>query len=165
MKISAFAHLGDQLREHIKRPRVSAVYFLIRDDEIVYIGQSCDIEARLELHIVCRQARDRYYKDFDRAAWIAVPIGELDAVEGALIRALRPEYNGSAPAYCGRDNEILARFGIEPHEDEEQAARDFVTSLPGHAARVATGKSSAALRGTYREHQVSSSGKRARRAS
>ena len=154
MKISALSHLGDLLRERIKRPRIAAIYFLLRDDEIVYIGQSCDIENRIELHYSCRDSRNRYYKDFDRAVWMAISIDELDAVVCALIRALRPTYNEGAPAYRGGDNKILVRFGLTPHDDEKQAARDFAASLPGRAARAENGRRSATQRWARRKHEA-----------
>ena len=67
------------------------IYFLIRDGEIVYVGQStCNILAHITHHL-----RD---KDFDSFTVIHMT-GDVDlnAVEAAYVYALRPEYNKSMP--------------------------------------------------------------------
>jgi len=65
------------------------VYFLCDGDEVVYVGQSVEVLSRLAVH-----QRD---KKFDRAYVLPVPHEELDAVEGAFIRALKPSLNGRVP--------------------------------------------------------------------
>lgn len=63
------------------------VYFLIRDDKIVYVGQSLDVAARVVSH------RRDANKRFNRAAWVECEPDRLDEVERFWIRALRPEHN------------------------------------------------------------------------
>lgn len=92
----------------VARTRLVGIYILVLDGDIVYVGQSRDIESRIALH------RNHGTTDFDRAFWIEVPAEELDAYEGALIRGLSPRACCSAPRDKGRDAEILARFGIAP---------------------------------------------------
>lgn len=116
------------------RQRNSAIYFLLLDDEITYVGQTTNIDQRIYLH-VNTENRWGVPKVFNRATWMAVPIEQLDAYEGALIRALRPSCNRRAPAYRGGDNEILIALGMEPHIDEAAAAKSWGDLV--YAPRVA----------------------------
>lgn len=62
------------------------VYALWKDDEIVYIGQTVQLEARLVVH-----TRD---KDFDEYSYFKCRDGmEMDCLESYLINELRPKYN------------------------------------------------------------------------
>jgi hypothetical protein len=92
------------------------VYFLLFRDEIVYVGQSGCIDARIAQHISVGD------KLFDRVLWMSVDENDVDAYEGALIRALRPKHNAvrksgqmRSPANRGRDEEILNALGLR-HE-------------------------------------------------
>lgn len=62
------------------------VYFLIKDNEIVYIGQSINIASRVTQH------RD---KAFDSVSYVACHRNELDILESLYILAYQPELNGS----------------------------------------------------------------------
>ena len=74
-----------------------SVYFLLSENDIVYVGQSCEPERRVSAH------RKSAAINFDSA--IAVPVqGEfLNEVEGALIRHLRPSSNGRTPSKTDPD--------------------------------------------------------------
>lgn len=61
------------------------VYFLFDDDNVVYVGQSVEIAARIGQHAKT--------KGFDSYAWIAVPEELLDAVEQFYITTLQPPLN------------------------------------------------------------------------
>ena len=63
------------------------VYFLVHKNKVVYIGQSISPLARISSHTING-------KKFDSAFLVPVPSYALDAVEGALIRALKPPLNG-----------------------------------------------------------------------
>jgi predicted house-cleaning noncanonical NTP pyrophosphatase (MazG superfamily) len=63
------------------------VYFLIKDDEIVYIGQSINIASRVASH------KD---KDFDSMSFVACQKEELDILESLYILAYQPALNGSS---------------------------------------------------------------------
>lgn len=70
------------------RHETSGVYFLIDDfDTVVYVGQSINVAARVSAHVSD--------KNFKRAVYLPVPMGNLDDVERAFIQALRPHYNGT----------------------------------------------------------------------
>jgi hypothetical protein len=83
----------------------SCVYFLIKESRVVYVGQSINLAARIGTH--------QQEKDFDRVVYMWVPESELDEVEGALIRALKPKLNGkTGTPSCGDINEVLGRYGV-----------------------------------------------------
>lgn len=112
----------------LRQQRASAVgvYFLIADETIVYVGQSCSVLGRIQLHELEADSDSATAKVFTRATWIAIPVGLLNAYEGALIRALRPRYNRRAPAYLGGDNAILLGLGLAAHDDEAANARSWL---------------------------------------
>ncbi|OLF36556.1 hypothetical protein BTW00_05585 [Psychrobacter sp. C 20.9] len=62
------------------------VYFLVKNNEIVYIGQSINIASRITQH------RD---KDFDSVSYVACHKDELDILESLYILAYQPALNGS----------------------------------------------------------------------
>lgn len=62
------------------------VYFLIKENEVVYIGQSINIASRVTQH------RD---KEFDSVSYVACHRDELDILESLYILAYQPELNGS----------------------------------------------------------------------
>lgn len=66
---------------------IIGVYFLLRANRVVYVGQSQSVYERILRHI-----RDGT-KDFDSYAWIEEPPNRLDIIETQYIEALRPEYN------------------------------------------------------------------------
>lgn len=88
-------------------PMISGVYFLVFDDVVVYVGQSIHVMARVAWH-----TRD---KIFDRAFYVPVDPKELDAVEGAFIRALAPKWNGRTDVGKSSDDAaVLAKYGWPP---------------------------------------------------
>lgn len=73
----------------------SGVYFLIKDEKVVYVGQARNVLSRIGEHVG--------YKDFDAWTWIATSIERLDCVEAAYIAALKPALNiDSRSAYRRR---------------------------------------------------------------
>jgi len=80
-------------------PKLSGVYFLCREQQVVYVGQSVDIYSRLRAH-----------QDFDAAFAILLDRSDLNTVEGAFIRLLRPVRNRIAPLGTPEaDAEAIAR--------------------------------------------------------
>lgn len=78
------------------------IYFLCREGKVVYVGQSVSPLSRIGTHGLERR------KDYDHAFMVPVPSSSLDAVERALIRWLKPQYNDSD----------LRRFGKEDGDTE-----------------------------------------------
>jgi hypothetical protein len=85
------------------------VYFLISGKEVVYVGQSYNVGARVAAH------RADPAKDFDFAVFMPIPASQLLRVETAFIRALRPRLNQTH----------------RPNQAEDEAAREFLRSTFG----------------------------------
>ena len=64
---------------------VPGIYLLVRDNKIVYVGQSVCVESRIAQH--------RVDKEFDKAYFFECPANEINEVEMILIESLCPEYN------------------------------------------------------------------------
>jgi hypothetical protein len=69
---------------------VSGVYFLVKNNDIVYIGQSQNVHARLTAHGVL--------KEFDGFHVIPCPAQELLPLEASYIRKFNPPLNIRKPA-------------------------------------------------------------------
>lgn len=61
------------------------IYFLLHQDEVVYVGQSVDLANRAETH--------KKDKQFDRVLFIEVSLGSMNSIERHFIRRLMPKYN------------------------------------------------------------------------
>lgn len=78
-------------------PAQPGIYFLLKDDEIVYIGQSVAVETRLGSHLAERK------KEFNRWFWIPCPQQNLLWVEAHFIKRFKPKYNKEAgPGFRGK---------------------------------------------------------------
>jgi hypothetical protein len=89
---SAGSDLPDGLREladHIQEMDASilppCIYFLVSRGEVVYVGQTIDLRARISHH--------RRDKLFDRIPFLPTPVEELDQAESQLVGFLKPKYN------------------------------------------------------------------------
>jgi hypothetical protein len=60
------------------------VYFLIKQERVIYIGQATNLLARLASHQV---------RDYDSVGFIPAPAELLDELEGYWIAAFHPEHN------------------------------------------------------------------------
>lgn len=91
----------------------SGVYFLCHNQEVVYVGQSVNIVARITAHTD---------KRFDRVFFLPWPKDDLDRVEGAFIRTLRPPLNmtvrggPAAPASKQDDAEVIRTLKLFTEE-------------------------------------------------
>jgi hypothetical protein len=65
--------------------RVCGIYFLIQEDEIVYVGQSVTVHNRINQHVGV--------KEFDRFTYIRCKPEELDVLETKYILKFKPKYN------------------------------------------------------------------------
>ena len=71
--------------DEIKR---TGIYFLCRDGCLLYVGQSINVAARVTEHY-------RRY-EFDSVLFLPWPGDDLNRIEAALIRELRPPLNGKS---------------------------------------------------------------------
>lgn len=102
----ALAAISDKVHEFPMSCFVPGIYFLCRDREILYVGQSVCVAARVPNHgDKLRQA--------DRIFFLPVPYEQLDNVENALIRHLRPPLNRTPGQRATRAvADVLANIGM-----------------------------------------------------
>ena len=67
------------------------VYFLFKEDEVVYVGQSINVAARIATHST--------EKDFDSFSVVACLQSQLNFLEALYIRLLEPKLNISSRGY------------------------------------------------------------------
>lgn len=92
----------------------SGVYLLYQRGNLLYVGQSTNVYARIPHH------KD---KPYDKVLFLPCSVEVLDVVESALIAALRPKMNGPPPIRSmrlldlpGMVSELKRR---EPERDED----------------------------------------------
>jgi len=91
------------------------IYFLIKDDRVVYVGQS-------RSNMLQRIAQHTHDKDFDAVAVHAVPerygLTDLDELEAAYIYELTPPYNAIMPPNSRylRKESLKTRLGLTGHQ-------------------------------------------------
>lgn len=91
---------------------VGYIYFLIDEDEIVYIGQTVSIETRILSHL------SENTKEFDRFTALRYPRKVLDHCECEYIVHYKPKYNMVLPPnnkYLSK-NELKKILGVNGHE-------------------------------------------------
>jgi hypothetical protein len=67
------------------RKKRCGIYFLIKNDEIVYVGQSVNIHNRIATH--------ENVKDFDRFTYVECEQRDLSRIEAMYIDMYKPKYN------------------------------------------------------------------------
>lgn len=123
--------------------RIPGVYFLILNEEVVYIGSSVNAPSRIATH--------RSTKEFDSAFWITVREQSLLVYEGALIRYFAPPLNeGANPGYHGMDNEILRRLKLPLYENEAAAVTAYSAQFSARRSKQIRLTRSAQLRNSRR---------------
>ncbi|MFN7883090.1 MAG: GIY-YIG nuclease family protein [bacterium] len=78
-----------KLPRHNPTTAARGIYFLIKDDRCVYVGQSKNVHVRVREH----RTRNSAFKDFDSYSYLSIPDGDLDEVEAYYIRELKPVLN------------------------------------------------------------------------
>ena len=63
----------------------TCIYFLCRNEKVVYVGQAENVHQRLVEHMRT--------KDFDAVFYIRVQANKMNKIENSLISYLKPEYN------------------------------------------------------------------------
>jgi hypothetical protein len=76
------------LQQIPKHSYQTGVYFLCKEDEVVYVGQSINPATRISTH------NQDVQKNFDRVYLMPVPESELNDVEGSFIHHLQPSQQG-----------------------------------------------------------------------
>lgn len=95
--------------------KIVGVYFLLKDDAIVYVGRSTDILTRLANH--SREAS----KAFNRAFVVECPAAHMDRLERLYIDKFKPPHNLAHPAVSSKDavwsETARALLGAAIHRD------------------------------------------------
>lgn len=94
------------------------IYFLLKSDMIVYVGQSHSLGVRISNH--------KKGKDFDRVKYIEVPKHNQNVLELALIKSIKPAYN-TQPLGPMTENEIKM---LREYQFEEQTIAEILRSQP-----------------------------------
>lgn len=81
------------------------VYVLYRNNVVIYVGQSIDVDKRLDDHY---HARRRW----DREAIHACDLEDLDQIEAALIHFYEPSENRRIPSRPKYYETIVRRLGL-----------------------------------------------------
>lgn len=100
----------------VSEPVSCGVYFLVSGSEVVYVGQSVNVHARIAEH--------SRWKEFDSAAFISVPKDALDFVESFYIHTLSPRLNGWSGGKPGIGKVSAPMNRIELHRRVCSIARD-----------------------------------------
>lgn len=77
--------MNDIPKNRIEIKALVGIYFLFKDEELVYIGQSTNINKRVHDHIID--------KKFNTYTYIQFPKFKLDEMEKKFIRIYSPKYN------------------------------------------------------------------------
>lgn len=105
--ISAVPFLATEILEaQITVPFTSGIYFLIRRDEVVYVGKSVDVFRRIGKH-------NEDGRDFDGVSLLFAPAEQLDELEALYLAALVPPWNQSLAT---RGRKIERRQTAQPTE-------------------------------------------------
>jgi len=84
----------------------SCIYFLCKNDKVVYVGQAENVHQRLVEHMRT--------KVFDAVFYLRVPAHKMNKIESALISYLKPEYNKSG-LNSGNKESSLAESILNTH--------------------------------------------------
>lgn len=107
--------------EMVPEFRGSFIYFLIRDEKIVYVGKTSSLGARVGSH--------HRSKKFDSARYVHWDASEhVDLTEQAFIRYFQPEYNSfkAFGPFSAHDARILKTYGINDFADHTIASLNIV---------------------------------------
>jgi len=74
----------------ISYDQTCGIYFLLKDTEILYVGQSVCVFSRIRAHDNERRIK------FDRIAWVECKKEHLDTLESLYIHLFKPVMNGSS---------------------------------------------------------------------
>ena len=96
-------------------PSIAAVYFVMNEAEIYYIGQSKNIKQRFSNHEVMKEIKD---KTGIKVAWLKCCISNLRGIEKAAITSFMPKLNRAFPS------------GVKANRDAQEEVRDKRIRLP-----------------------------------
>lgn len=105
------SQMSSMLKVYPWREAASAVYFLVKGEDVVYVGQSRNLSYRITTH--------SSGKEFDRVFYIPVPSASLNDVESALIRTIRPKLNETCKKPSTEDDLLSIQNFCHPRVQAE----------------------------------------------
>lgn len=84
----------------------SGIYFLVKDSEVVYVGQSTSVLSRIGTHVLDPN------KDFNSFSFLSAPKESLDLLETIYIKVLNPRLNNGSPISKERITEFFQEHYI-----------------------------------------------------
>lgn len=92
----------------------SCIYFLCKDEKVVYVGQAENVHQRLVEHMRA--------KEFDAVFYLRVPAHKMNKIESALISYLKPQYNRTSFSVGNKDislaESVLNTHGLNYNEPQ-----------------------------------------------
>ena len=85
----------------------TCIYFLCRNEKVVYVGQAENVHQRLVEHMKT--------KLFDAVFYIRVPANKMNKIENSLISYLKPEYNKTGLGANDNKSKSLAESILNTH--------------------------------------------------
>lgn len=115
--------IADKLHE-MDMPEYGHIYFLLFNNEVVYVGQTTNLDGRMADH--------RRHKEFDRVLFMLVPVDQIFAIERYWIKKLDPPYNRTIGSGWVKPEHPGRRVGPAPisQEARENAADAIGLPLP-----------------------------------
>lgn len=92
-------------------PGVSAVYFVIAGDRIIYVGKSRNISQRWANHHRLKQIKAVYGEAM--IAWLECPEENLKYIEQIFIQQLQPELNATPQTLYSKRINVYFAYGEE----------------------------------------------------
>lgn len=94
-------------------PKLPAIYFVLQDEEIIYIGQTKNLVDRWRRHHIINQLTGLSGKI--SIAWLQFEDGTLlSVIESFLITALEPRLNGQGVCLQDSEGKFLIKYKNEP---------------------------------------------------
>lgn len=120
---------AELLSQCVKKNKPTAfcgIYLLVKDDRIIYIGQSVDIEYRIRSHY-----GSPFYGQFDYYLMYECEQSQLRKYERIFIERFFPKHNNDSTTVSQKVKIITARLKLKQDKDKrEQFLADVLDDVP-----------------------------------
>lgn len=97
---------------------ICGIYLLYKDDKVVYVGQSTNVNTRIKTHL------SQGLKDFEKYIWFECEKDDLVKVEKEYINKFKPFYNGGIS-----EGRSAYKGSPKQRKVKKEKANDFVNKL------------------------------------
>lgn len=115
-------------KKSIKDNCCNIVYFLLKNNEVVYVGKTIFGPARILNHIEAKE------KDFDSFSMFSVDKEKLLEIELANINFYRPKYN----KYAGGEYSYSKKLKMFIKREEKHPKREYILTYKGRKIKNLT---------------------------